>query len=92
MYEMDDMEMTEMDDMDDMDDMEMYERMNMSDVEDEFASEFSDDSEEVIYELEINNLLDKLNLTRDTNLQKLKNDLRENSKNNLATTTKAQVI
>ena len=44
------------------------------------------------HELEINNMLDKLNLTRDSNLQKLKHDLKENSKNNLLNTTKAQVI
>lgn len=44
------------------------------------------------HELEINNMLDKLNLTRDSNLQKLKHDLKENSKNNLLNTTKAQVV
>ena len=43
------------------------------------------------HELEITNMLDKLNLTRDSNLKKLKNDLRSNVSNNPETTTKAQV-
>jgi hypothetical protein len=43
------------------------------------------------HELEINNMLDKLNLTRDTNLQKLKQDL-VNPANNMPNATRSQVI
>ena len=43
------------------------------------------------HELEINNMLDKLNLTRDTNLQKLKQDL-INPTNNMPNATRSQVI
>lgn len=44
------------------------------------------------HELEVNNMLDKLNLTRDTNLKKLKQELKYSSSNSHETTTKAQVL
>ena len=43
------------------------------------------------HELEISNMLEKLNLTRDSNLKKLKQDLKSNATNNPQTTTRAQV-
>ncbi len=44
------------------------------------------------HELEITNMLDKLNLTRDSNLKKLKQDLKSNTSNRPETMTKVQVI
>ena len=43
------------------------------------------------HELEINNMLDKLNLTRDSNLQKLKHDLMNPSRN-MQNATRSQVF
>jgi hypothetical protein len=43
------------------------------------------------HELEINNMLDKLNLTRDNNLQKLKQELRNASVYSEVNITKNQV-
>lgn len=44
------------------------------------------------HELEISNMLDKLNLTRDSNFKKLKQDLKSNISNRPETMTKIQVI
>ncbi len=43
------------------------------------------------HELEINNMLDKLNLTRDSNLQKLKQELKQNGANSQVTLSRAQL-
>ena len=43
------------------------------------------------HELEISNMLDKLNITRDNNLNKLKQNLKNNASNKSEITTKAQV-
>ena len=42
------------------------------------------------HEIEINNMIDKLNLTRDTNIQKLKHDLKFSAQNQ-PVTSRAQV-
>ena len=42
------------------------------------------------HEIEINNMIDKLNLTRDTNIQKLKQDLKFSAQNQ-PVTSRAQV-
>lgn len=44
------------------------------------------------HEIEINNLLDKLNLTRDTNIEKLRQELQLSSGNGQAYLNKAQVV
>jgi hypothetical protein len=43
------------------------------------------------HELEISNMLDKLNITRDNNFNKLKQNLKNNVSNKSEITTKAQV-
>lgn len=43
------------------------------------------------HETEINNLIDKLNLTRDTNIEKLRQELKFSSSPNQAYLTRAQV-
>ena len=44
------------------------------------------------HEIEINNLIDKLNLTRDTNIEKLRQELQLSSGNGQAYLNKAQVV